>query len=500
MRFKADKLYMAIAMALATCVPGIALAFNSGSTGADGVLNPTADTEVPLPPDGILNYTSINIPTGVTVRFRRNASNTPVTLLVGGDVTIAGTLDVSGRPSPGVGSADGGNLADDGQGGTGGPGGFDGGRGGDGVTASRGNYGLGPGGGPWGNGSTSYPYTVYRCGGAGGSYATNGEMGSYRYNSGSRLYNCDGGTGALYGSTLLIPLIGGSGGGGGQGGASLAGSGGGGGGGALVLASSGTVNVTGAVLANGGNSGAMTGANCGTSGGGGSGGAIRMIATTISGNGTISAAGGTPGVLCTGLLYTTGSENPGGFGGAGRIRLEADTLTRTAGTSPPAALAGPGAVFVSGLPTLRFTRVGGTDAPALPTGNADIVLPAGTANPVVVEFGASGIPLNTTINLTVKTNTSAPVVATSSPLSGSLENSTASASVNLSAGASVLQASVAFAIVASVGDELSKYAKGERVEKIELAANYGGTSTVTLITVSGKRYSLPSHAPFMPAG
>lgn len=36
--------------------------FDSGSTGADGALTVASNTEIPLPPDGILNYTSVLIP------------------------------------------------------------------------------------------------------------------------------------------------------------------------------------------------------------------------------------------------------------------------------------------------------------------------------------------------------------------------------------------------------------------------------------------------------
>jgi hypothetical protein len=41
----------------------------------------------------VLNYTTINIPREITVKFLRNTSNTPVVLLVQGSVTIAGTID-----------------------------------------------------------------------------------------------------------------------------------------------------------------------------------------------------------------------------------------------------------------------------------------------------------------------------------------------------------------------------------------------------------------------
>ena len=88
---------IAIAAALgACCAPFAAFAFNSGSTGADGPFAPTVNTTVPLPPSGIFNFTSVTIPVGVTVKFQRNVTNTPVVILASGDVTIAGTLDISG--------------------------------------------------------------------------------------------------------------------------------------------------------------------------------------------------------------------------------------------------------------------------------------------------------------------------------------------------------------------------------------------------------------------
>ena len=65
---------------------GAVAAFDSGSTGADGALAPSAPVTIPLPESGVLNYTSINIPAGVTVKFAPNARNTPVTLLVQGEL------------------------------------------------------------------------------------------------------------------------------------------------------------------------------------------------------------------------------------------------------------------------------------------------------------------------------------------------------------------------------------------------------------------------------
>src|SRR3989442_1174478 len=134
--------FWVLALALA---PGIALGFDSGSTGADGALSPTVNTQLQLPPSGIFNFTSVTIQSGVTVTFKKNTTNTPVTILVSGSVTIDGLLNVSGLSSTNVGAAGDGNIGDDGVPGAGGPGGVDGGRGG--APARRGGDGFGPCGG-----------------------------------------------------------------------------------------------------------------------------------------------------------------------------------------------------------------------------------------------------------------------------------------------------------------------------------------------------------------
>ena len=46
--------------------------FSSGSTGADGAFNPTQSQTLQLPESGVFNFTTINIPAGVTIRFGRN--------------------------------------------------------------------------------------------------------------------------------------------------------------------------------------------------------------------------------------------------------------------------------------------------------------------------------------------------------------------------------------------------------------------------------------------
>ena len=478
---------MSIGLAM---MPVLAQAFVSGSTGADGDFAPTVNTQVVLPPSGILNYGTVNIPAGVTVTFKKNATNTPVVILASGNVTIAGSIGVSGGHATNSGAAGDGVLGDDGIPGVGGPGGFDGGRGGIGsITGTKidlGGEGLGPGGGKGGRYTTLPPYgysTPYPAGGGGGGF---GSSGAFSYpNSSSYASNLVSGGGA-YGSSLQLPLIGGSGGGGGA--ANLySGSGGGGGGGAILIAASGTVSITGGIWAHGGNGGAMAGTGGGGTGGGGSGGAIRIVATTITGNGTLSANGGAAGVSSTANYYA------GGAGGIGRIRLEAEVYTRTAASTPGHSQGLPGAVFVAGLPTLSITSVGGVAVPAEPTGNADVTLPSTTTNPVTVVFTTTGVPAGNTIKLSLKPAMGSEVTAISPALVGDTTSATASVSIALPDGPSSLQATVTYNIVLAMGNALSVYAQGERVEKITLASTLGSKETkAILITVSGKEYEVPA--------
>jgi hypothetical protein len=454
-------------------------AAESGSTGADGAFNPTIDTVLQLPADGIFNFTNVNIPAGVTVSFQKNDLNTPVTLLATGDVTIAGTLHVNGAWSPPVGAAGDGNIGDDGLPGEGGPGGYRGGYGGE-PGQLPGAYGVGPGAGGGGVGKQSCG-----LGGDGGGFGENGK---------SAKYSEPDNHGGTYGSEFLLPLVGGSGGGGGGGSDTFHGSGGGGGGGALLIAASGTVNVAGAIRADGGSSGAAAGSGSGGTGGGGSGGAIRIFATRIEGNGAITARAGVMGDQA----YNWNCR--GADGGDGRIRLEAESFGRTSATQPAYTFGEPTTVFIAGLPGLRITRVAGIDAPAVPTGSADIILPADTPNPVTVEFETNGVPVGNTIKLTLTPTSGNATVVVSPALTGTTELATASVSVSLPEGASVMLAETSYTIIESQGEELSVFTDGERVESVRLAAGMDGSSRVTLVTVSGREFQLPSQVPFMPAG
>lgn len=238
-----------------------------GSTGVDGVMDQTflaahdvdgtagSPYVLDVPPGGRFEFTTIAVPSGVTVRFRRNQMNDPVYLLATGNVTIAGTVDVSG--------ADGADAS----GGAGGPGGYDGGA--PGFLATPGD-GHGPGGGKVLPGD----YTSAR---RSGSHAT---VGNYVAN----------GSGAIYGSASCFPLIGGSGGAGGDNRG-----GGGGGGGAILIGSEATLTLTGNVWSEGGSY--TGGYNSSTGSGTGAGGCIRLAAKKVVFNtaGSLDAIGTTGG-------------------------------------------------------------------------------------------------------------------------------------------------------------------------------------------------------------
>lgn len=452
-------------------------ALDSTSTGADGAFAPSVNTRLALSEDGIFNFTTVDIPAGVLVTFEKNTTNTPVTILASGDVNIAGTISVSGGYGTDAGAAGDGNLGDDGIPGKGGPGGYDGGIGGPPEGDHLGGSGLGPGGGGYGylNGTT-------RGHGGGGSFGSRASVGS----GGSK--SRSGSPGSTYGSSLLLPFIGGSGGGGGMGGDSFAGSGGGGGGGALLIASSGTLSVTGAIHANGGGAGKSAGGNCGAAGGGGSGGAIRLLASKISGNGEITATGGArrPSFSCTTHGYYVATDNSNQqSGGDGRIRLEAQTLTRTAATSPAMSAGLPGDLFVAGLPTLRIASVAGAAAPEHPSGVADIELPADVPNPVTVELEARGIPLGNIVEIKLTPTRGPSVSSVSNALDGTVELSAATALIDLPQGPSTLMATVTYTLVAAIKEDLEQLA-GEPVESIRVEASTSGQTRYVLITECGR--------------
>lgn len=331
-----------------TPAAGSDLAFNpANSLTVDLSLAPTAawDAVAPAPGNGVYDpekwavvfkYDSVNIPAGVTVTFKNNASRAPVVWLVSGDVTINGRVSLNGAE---------GNVAAII---APGPGGFRGGKGHSGVSPA--SSGFGPGGARPGR-SHGLPVTE----GNGASHAARGGPFS----------------GPTYGDADVRLFLGGSGGGGRADNREI--DSGGGGGGAFLLVVQGRVAVNGQVTANGGYA---------EGAGGGSGGAVRIVAEEISGNGSISAVGG-PG----------NSSSSNNHGSPGFIKAEALTFSGDIQTFPQAkveTLNGPVRLWPdAGAPFVRIVSAGGRAVPADPKAAfglapADVDVPAGSRT-IVVE-------------------------------------------------------------------------------------------------------------------
>ena len=427
--------------------------FDSGSDGSNGAFPPVAlpggttdmvldlrdgtltfqpggtTTVIPDTPsggfaDGVLRFTTMEVPAGVTLSFIENAGNTPVSILAQGDVDVLGTIDVRGEA---------GGSSATGRGGFAAPGGFKGGNGQILNSSPEGGHGLGPGGGKGGG----FGGDADGLGGGGG-----GGFGSVGAAGQAANPNNGGGT---YGTLALLPLVGGSGGGGGSGDVSGAGSGGGGGGGggAILIASSTKINIAGgSILANGGAGGAGVQNQPSSGGGGGSGGGIRLMAETLEGSGPISAAGGIKG--------GAGSNRKGGEGGRGRIRLEAVFFNYTGTATGIVSNGGLGVVFIPNLPTVNIVSVGGDAVPPDPTGyrgGTDVII----AGPGIatVALAATQVPVGTTISVTAKPETDALVIGpvVSPGLAGTLENSTTSVDLDFPAGGIYfLEARATFAV------------------------------------------------------
>lgn len=463
----------AILLVLLTCqiIALQAQTYPSGSTGALGAFAPTQNTEIQLPDNGELDYTTINIPAGVTITFKRNAKNTPVIMLAQGNVMIAGQINVSGKSGSlnftgTVGST----------GGQGGPGGFNGGSGGSyGDPNFNGLPGDGPGGGGGGRG-------IFNCSNGDNIFA--GGAGSYAEVGIAGTTNITAASGSSYGNRTLVPLIGGSGGGGGGSCTLSVGGSGGGGGGAILLASSGTItftNTTGVEAVGGRGAIANEAGASGRGGGGGAGGAIRIVATTIVGIGSITfnVSGGFAGAYA-------------GGGARGYIRIQAFNTTDFRPTAQPsnAISAGLPQIPAPPIPQLVIASIAGQNAPATPLGSfaaaPDITVPAAQTNPVSVVVQGVNIPVGTTVKVTVTpetggTRTTAPDVT----LTGTVAASTATAQATLPQGMSVISATATIDLTIAKAEP--RFINGERVTRMEIAASYGGASEITYITESGKR-------------
>lgn len=349
-----------------------------GADGSDGVLNITANTEIDLSQaitgtwnannaanvgKGIYDptkwavvfkYSSVNVASGVTVTFKNHASRAPVVWLVGGNVTIAGTVSLNGqiwKVAPALAEA--------------GPGGFRGGIGyfsagvGDGA-------GFGPGGG-------------FRQA-QGGVYGT-GTSG--------------------YGNPSLIPLIGGAGGAGAARNSSI---GGGAGAGAILIACGGTVTLNGTLRADGGDGGEYYFSD---RSGGGAGGGIRLVCSSLEGTGVVRAlpgAGGNLGAAGLGRIRLERAVNTNSL-----------TLTPDPSVVPLASNATALIWPPSDAPEVTVVSVGGASAPADPrasfgSAGADIALPQATTTPVIIETKNVEQASQVQVRVTPRANANATVV------------------------------------------------------------------------------------------
>jgi hypothetical protein len=389
---------------------------NDSATFPPGTVASGVDVTIPLPPDGVLRFSSFSA-NDRNIHFARNAANTPVTLLVSGDVLLtrpAGCcrfIWVGGDD----GSSGGNGFA--GVGGLGGPGGF---RGGDGAAAgvnlfTVGGAGQGPGGGV---GATP---TVTSVGGT------------------------------FFGVPELLPLVGGSGGGGGASlnantGAACTGGGGGGGGGAILIAANGTITIHNYDLyVNGGTGGSVGNGSCARGGAGGSAGAMRLVASRFVHVGTARL-----------FANGAGSHFNGGGGTSGRIRLEtvdssAQTQFSPEPTSAALRITGPGPLSNPVAPSVRITHVNGNAVPEPPQGfrgAIDIVLPA--PGVVSVDLATTGVPSGTLVEVKIKPRVGDnPLTATVPLEAGSCDAQgacTAIATFNVNAGAHVVEARATFQV------------------------------------------------------
>ena len=358
--------------------------FSSGSTGADGALNITTPGVTYFNPAAlklttgvnIFNFTTITIAAGSTLKFSESTFHGPVYFLASGDVTINGTLDLTGDNSPGptlTAVQQGVEFA--------GSGGYSGGAGG--IHGDP-NHAALPGNGPGGG----------AAGDINGPQAVGGQFS---------------------GDQFLVPLVGGSGGGGtnenGQFGAQ-----GGAGGGAILIASS--TKITLDSQGKGGNNGFIIADGSSASRGcGGSGGAVRLVSNSIAGANSFRISVNNFGGNCKTV------PTPG------LVRIEAATTNMTTNNivgngefSVPYALNLPTAL----QPVISVTSINGITINANPFSFPDAIINTGSPVPVVIT--ATNVPLASTVKMYLLSD-SGPNQTIPVTLTGTNQASTATVNV-----------------------------------------------------------------------
>lgn len=309
------------------------------------------DASSPVPGKGVYDnnvfavvykYSTLNIPSSSSISYTNRSNTCPVVILVQGNATINGTLNLNSNGSqPG-------------------PGGFFGGAFGNTAGTILGSAGGGPGGGQ--------PSSTNGVLAGSGSYSTFGTTGI--------------GLGSLYGNDRIIPLIGGSGGG------AYYNISGQGGGGAVLLVVRGTLTVNGMIQAN---APSIDFNRYGA----GSGGAIRIIAETLAGTGNLQAISG-------GGNNTTGGQ---GRIRIEKIN-GALTGQNTAPIPSYGSVGVVAKLWPDNLdPSVSVVSVGSISAPTDPFGGLtapDIELPS--EGPFTVQAQAKNIPTNGTWSVVLRSN------------------------------------------------------------------------------------------------
>ncbi len=455
---------LALALTLSLGVsPSFAQTYSSGSTGANGAFPPasppsgttrinldlssggityfdgsnnslgTATVGAPTSA-GVFNFTTFTAPSNVTVTVTPDRLNRPAQFLASGNVTITGTLSVSGQ----VGQQSGGGL--------GGPGGFNGGRGS--SSQACGSAPAAPGGGPGG--------------GLGGNTS-----------------NQNGTPATLVISSLnLTPLVGGSGGGG-----RCFFDGGGGGGGGLLIASSGTINVSGNLFVVGGN-----GFN-GNQGNGGSGGSVRLVASNIQGSGSLNASGG---FGANGVKGADGIVRAEAFT-LGTLNVVAGTYVQSTNPLPPFPTTPTiSLVSIGGVNAPAIGTGGSATQPDISLGTAvttQVALNVTSTNvPANTAFTVRFAPLDG-----AQTTSGNPFT-----YSGTIgANGTGSVQVTIPSGISIVSLLASYAvpstfIIKPPPTTTNPAPTPLKVARIEVSSQNNGPSEVVYITESGTRISAAS--------
>jgi len=370
--------------------------------GSDGIFAPTASLEVDLseavtatwntnntanPGKGVYDpdrwavvfkYSSVDIPTGVTVTFKNHPSRAPVVWLVSGDVTINGTVNLNGAPSSSLVPSEPG------------PGGFRGGMG-PGASSDPRGAGMGPGGGDVGNA---------------GAYATTT------------------GTAVPYGNSKIVPLVGGS----GAGAANSLGSttSGTAGGGAILIGCRNRITLNGTITCRSGNIATYATA--------GSGGAVRLVADSVLGTGVADVRPGSSGtgskVGGQGRIRLETSNY------AGAIIFQPSTIVVPpdnpvilwpASSEPKCRI-----VSVDGNVAPNDPRAN-LNAP-----DADVIFPTGGPVEIVVEI--NNMPLDATVSLRVVPVRGDAISAVATHIQGNASSSTWGATIDVPNGHAAIQA------------------------------------------------------------